>query len=137
MRDWLQNFLGSVFNLDFHNPFLREGREFLFDFEDDLKAKKQNVDRGISDRRIIEDDIDEIEESDGLLAWVHSRSILGTMAEIYHNSYILNRHTIVVVDKDSGDYEELINHPWLRGLATEMYTMSSEKLYGLKVERLK
>lgn len=128
VRDEVQPVLEEVFShLRFHNPFLREGREHLFEYAgaSEKEAEELNAEKNIDGMMIIEQDIMEVETCDMLVAFIYKASI-GTACEIFYNSYILGRHTILVFD-DNDEAQDLKHHAWLTGMADEIYDLSQIK----------
>lgn len=104
------------------NPFLREGRENQAIFEYDGNSEKElatqrtkaGYDIDQRDKEIVEKDIIQLEECDALVCYVENLSI-GAPCEIFYNSYILKKPTVLVYPTRS----DLYYHPWLNYLSTE------------------
>ena len=107
---------------EIENPFLREGREnqAIFEYEGNsekelaLERDKSNYDLDQRNKEIVEEDIRQLEECDILVCYVENLSI-GAPCEVFYNSYILKKPTILVYPTKS----DLYYHPWLNYLATE------------------
>jgi len=65
---------------------------------------------------LVPHDLQDIAESDGMLAIVTSCPMVGTFMEIFYNSYVLKRPTYIVIMA-----AHFYNHPWLRYMATERF----------------
>lgn len=128
VRDEVQPVLEEVFpHFVFHNPFLREGREHLFEYagSSEKEAEEINAEHNVDGAIIIDQDIAEVEQCNILVAFIYKASI-GTACEIFYNSYILGRHTILVFDEND-EAQDLKHHAWLTGMADEIYDLSELK----------
>jgi len=81
-------------------------------------------------RSIVEDDLEKIRKSDGILA-IANETRLGTPMEIFFAAYVLRIPVYVITRRYSG-------HPWIRHFATEIFSSQRdferyiEKIYGRK-----
>jgi hypothetical protein len=70
---------------------------------------------------IVFGDLNEINKSNGLVAFVTPSVSVGTFMEIFYNAWVLKHPTYLIIT-----YKRLQTHPWLRYCATEIFKSPSE-----------
>ncbi|KKN40885.1 hypothetical protein LCGC14_0729070 [marine sediment metagenome] len=112
VKNLIQPMWEKDFDVELLNPFA--SRPELYDIVDSSEKYAKHINEqlgGATAREIVEMDLRNIRESDGLIAYMKNVSI-GTNMEIFYNAYILNKPTIAIVHE-----EDLLHHVWLRELA--------------------
>ena len=127
VRDVITPILEKMFpNVEFMNPFMREGRENQGLYErDDLTEKGVSRKMHVNDIRpsdIVENDLKELRECDMLIAFIENASV-GTSMEILYNSHLLDNETILVFQSRI----DLFYHPFLNYFATRMICLDDYK----------
>uniref|UniRef100_A0A6M3KE59 Nucleoside deoxyribosyltransferase n=1 Tax=viral metagenome TaxID=1070528 RepID=A0A6M3KE59_9ZZZZ len=94
--------------VELHNPFYDSDRDDIYDID---AGKMRRTDKSLDFKAIVEGDLSNIDESDGLVAYIE-RGIhsIGTMFELWNTSMLHADKEIFVVSPDS------LNHPWIRYL---------------------
>lgn len=136
----IQPLLESAFpEYEFKNPFMEHG-EYVYEVDSSLEEEVASTYEGDkTPDDIIHDDIGLLEDCDLLIAFVGGAMNVGTPAEIFYNSYVLGRKTILIFDENSEEAKDLMFHPWLLALSDEVKTLKEvyemvEMRYGERYE---
>lgn len=120
VRDTIQPIVEEMYpEHEVQNPFMREGGENQGLFETDTTSEKELIEEtdlevDKRDAFIVNNDIKHLEECDMLVAYIENASV-GTSSEIFYNSYILEKPTILIFPSKI----DLYYHPWLNYLSDE------------------
>jgi nucleoside 2-deoxyribosyltransferase len=125
IREWELKMEGK-YNINFDNPFYdnperRKDILVIDSFKDGCAAQREFM-ATRSDKSIVDDDLDKIRKSDGILAIAESTRI-GTPMEIFFGGRILRIPVFIITKKYA-------NHPWITRHATEIFkTLKQFEMY--------
>lgn len=115
----LEKSLTKQLKIDLLNPFYYKDREDIKNI-DIGKAREFEADAE-SAKRLVELDLENVLQCDGLLGIITKKAKAGTFMEIFYNSSVLKRPTFLVIEDD-----DLIKHPWLQYFSDERFSSIDE-----------
>ena len=127
VKEKIQPIIQKIFpDYDIENPFLRDDRENqgLFDYEGNSEeelSKLNQIDN--RDELIVENDLKQVFECDLLVAYIENISF-GTTSEIFYNSHILQKPTIIIFET----MNDLYYHPWIQYLSDRIILLDELEL---------
>ncbi len=110
MREWEQGFEERT-GIELHNPFYEGNRSDVEEIDAGRAERYEKLDP----QTLVDRDLDAIDRSDGIVAYIGNALSYGTIMEIVHAWYAGATIYLVVTN----GHEE---HPWLRYHATEIFT---------------
>ena len=133
IRKWELKMEGK-YNINLDNPFydnLNRAREMeALDFMKDGNRKQRDYLSKRSAESIVEDDLDKIRKSDGLLA-IANNTRIGTPMEIFFASRIL-RIPVYIVSKKYAKHPWIVQHATMTFSSTVLFEKFLEKNWGKK-----
>jgi nucleoside 2-deoxyribosyltransferase len=119
VRAWEMGFEERT-GIRLQNPFYdAEGREDIKLFDEGL-LEPRTIEKVSGGLNIVERDLRQIEQADGVVAFMEPHKLsCGTPMEFFYNSRILQKETYVITSSLQG-------HPWIKGLAKEIFKTKEE-----------
>jgi len=113
IREWELEFEKRT-GVELVNPFYDVAREDMVKFDDGL-AEPRTIKEVNDGMYIVNRDLNVIEHCDGVVAFIKKgKESFGTPMEFFYSSRILHKKTFAITKNHAG-------HPWIRGLATEVF----------------
>lgn len=85
---------------------------------------------------IIHNDLKQIRDLDGIIAWITENTSWGSICETFFSSYVLGKPTYLIFDPATRNNVNNPDHPWPRGNSTRIFG-SYEAFIAFAKEKLR
>jgi len=106
-------------NIKLENPFYDEYGVPTPEIAELDKGKRTSV----SDNEIVDCDLEKIDKTDGLIAWITKDTSWGSVQECFYSSRVVRKPTYIIFHEPDLSKTKLMNnkHPWARRNSTRVF----------------